>query len=579
MSHSIELDPAFVLPARFRLAGPIARFAERVLGHDTLNRLHRSLAGDSETSAVGRALAALAVRVEIPDRDAVRIPRRGGAIVVANLRNGLLDGLALARVLLAVRDDVKLLVARRERRLPEIGSLLLELDRGDRARNARVLRAAIRHVQSGGLLAIFPADDSAGLPLDAATGDGPWSPYVAALARRAEAPVTPIHLSRVARSELRSRLLRAPWLRRWLEPRSLLSGRGATVRVRVGHPLPVDSFTRFAHDAELTAYFRLRTGLLGRADSAGSVTTSPIARALAPIAAPIPADDCAAEVSRLLALDPAAKLASAGDLDAILAPASTIPNLLLEIGRLRELTFRAVGEGSGLDRDLDRHDADYRHLFLWDRKNRRVVGAYRLGLTDELVAKRGVDGLYTSTLFEFAPAFLDHVTPGIELGRAFIVEQAQRSYLPLDLLWRGIGGFVAANPHYSRVFGPVSISAAYCGLSRELIVEHIRHHQFDAALARSVRARTPRRPLDPKRLGLSWTKSMVEDTAEVSRMVTELERDEKAMPILVREYLKLGGTFVGFNLDASFGDCLDGLVVVDLDKMPEKYRRRYLVTR
>lgn len=575
MSHSIEFDPAFVLPEGLRRVAPFARFAERMLGMDTLNRLHRSLAGDDESAAVTRALEALNVTVELADRESARLPRKGGAIVVANLQNGLLDGLALARVLLATRSDVKLLVARRERRLPEIGALLLELD-SDRARNARVLRAAIRHVRDGGLLAIFPGNDAVVRPEDGATGDGPWAPFVAALARRAGAPVTPVFLPRVARSRLRSRLLRSPRLRRLLEPRSLLAGRGARLRVRVGHALPIDSFARFRHDAELAAYFRLRTGLLGRADTSTPTSQIPAMRALAPIAAPIAAEVLAAEVAEILAHDPRALLASAGDLDAILAKADAIPNLLLEIGRLREVTFRAVGEGCGLERDLDRHDADYRHLFLWDRTKQRVVGAYRLGLTDELLAKRGVDGLYTSTLFAFAPEFIAHVTPGIELGRAFIVEQAQRSYLPLDLLWRGIGAFVAANPRYSRVFGPVSISAAYCGLSRELIVEHIRHHQFDAALARSVTARTPIRRLDPRRLGLSWTKSMVEDTAEVSRMVTELERDEKAMPILVREYLKLGGTFVGFNLDASFGDCLDGLVVVDLEKMPEKYRRRYL---
>lgn len=578
MTPSIEFDPAFALPAGLPIAGPFARLAERLLGFDALNLLHRSLRGERADAAVRRALDALRVGVEVVDRERNRIPTRGSALVVANLPNGLLDGLALAQVLLRVRDDVRLLVARRERRLPELGDLLFELDSEghDPTRNARVLRAAIRHVRNGGLLALFPANDTADLPIDGATQDGPWESFVATIARRARAPVTPIFMPRVERSFVRARLLRWPRLRRVFEPGALLAGRGATIRPRVGHALPTDSFERFEDDRELTAYFRLRTGLLARGGTSATPTNPSSPRELSPIATEISSDVLAREVERLLSQQPSARLCSAADLDAILAPAASIPNLLLEIGRLRERTFRSVGEGCGLERDLDSHDTDYRHLFLWDRVNRRVIGAYRLGLTDELLAKRGVDGLYTHSLFEFAPAFVTHVTPGIELGRAFIVAEAQRSHLPLDLLWRGIGAFVAANPRYSRVFGPVSISAAYCGLSRELIVEHIKHHQFDDELARSVRARTPPRRFDSQRLGLSWTKSMVEDVSEVSRMVTDIERDDKAMPILVREYLKLGGTFVGFNLDASFGDCLDGLVVVDLRKMPAKYRRRYL---
>jgi putative hemolysin len=576
MSHTIELDPAFALPST-PFTTPVVRFAERLLGYDALNRLHRTLVGEPSADVVRRALDALGVGVEVDGRDRARLPAQGGAIVVANLPNGLLDGLVLARVLLEIRSDVKLLVARRERRLPELGGLLLELDakNADRTRNVRVLCEALRHVARGGMLVLYPALDAVHLPQNAATHDAPWATFAATLARRARVPVHPVYLPPARSSFLRAQLLRHPRLRQFFEPVSLLARRGQVLRPRVGHAIAVDTLTRFTSDRELTDFFRLRTGLLGRGVRTVGAPTSTAMRALEPIAEPIAGEVLAREIDALLAQDPATRIATGGGLEAILAPAAAIPNVLLEIGRLREITFRAVDEGSGRARDLDRHDAYYRHLFLYDRAAQRIVGGYRLGLTDELLARGGASALYTASLFDFDSEFLAHVTPGIELGRSFIVADYQRSYAPLDLLWRGIGAFVAQNPRYTRVFGPVSISAGYSGISRELIVEHIERNQYDSALARAVRPRTPLRR-SGRGLGGGLTDAMIADTGEVSRWITELEPDAKAMPVLVREYLKLGGMFVGFNLDAGFGDCLDGLVVVDLDRMPEKYRRRYL---
>lgn len=571
MPDTVDVSRVFSLTDS-KVPNKLVRFAERLLGFDTLNLLHRSIAGETPRDAISRALDGLGVKVELDARSAARLPASGATLVVANLPNGSLDGLVLASQLLALRSDVKLLIAKRERPLPLVEGVVLELaEKGsDPHGNARVLRAAIRHLENGGMLAHFPARTSATTPDHPASHDGPWSTLIATLARRAKAHVLPVYLSK-AEPHYFSRWLGRASVTRALEPTALLSRRGRAITLRVGHTIEATSFDRFARDRELTDYFRLRTSLLGRATvSRPALLPSPESK---PLAAPMDPEVLALEVT---ALGERSVLASAGDLDVILARADAIPSVMLEIGRLREQTFRAVGEGTGSPRDLDLFDRDYLQLFIWDRSAQRVVGGYRLGLVDELLRKRGVSGLYTHTLFDYDTRFLSGIGNAVELGRSFIVADYQRSYAPLDLLWRGIGAFLAGNPRYTALFGPVSISAAYCGVARELIVEHIQHHQFDGKLAALVAARTPLRSSEARQNGIHWTKSMVADTAEVSRMVTDLERDEKGIPVLVREYLKLGGQFVGFNLDATFADCLDGLVVVALDRMPDKYRRRYL---
>ncbi|MDA0935395.1 MAG: GNAT family N-acetyltransferase, partial [Planctomycetota bacterium] len=259
-----------------------------------------------------------------------------------------------------------------------------------------------------------------------------------------------------------------------------------------------------------------------------------------------------------------------------LATADRLPHVLPEIGRLREETFRAVGEGTGQETDLDRFDRDYLHLFLWEPKTQRIAGAYRLGPTDRLLARGGLSALYTSTLFDMDRAFVEHVTPGLELGRSFVCADFQRSFMPLLLLWRGIGEFVARNPQYHRLFGPVSISASYDAASRDLIVEHLRAHQFAPEFADLVRARRPHQSDQARRFGLSWTPSMLRDLSEVSAMVADMERDAKGVPVLIREYLKLGGKIIGFNVDPDFANVVDGLVLVDLAETERRLLVRYM---
>lgn len=287
------------------------------------------------------------------------------------------------------------------------------------------------------------------------------------------------------------------------------------------------------------------------------------------IASPAPQSEILADVSKLSSDGP---FASASKFDAYLAPAGKIPAILHEIGRLREETFRLVGEGSGKALDLDRFDETYLHLFLWDREAECVAGAYRLGRTDHLLENFGPEGLYTSTLYEFEQPFLDHLNPGLELGRSFVAPQYQKSIHPLSLLWKGIGRFVARYPRYAKLFGPVSISDDYTRISQDLIVKYLKRTTFNQAFGHFVRPLFPYNEL-PDNDDVSARLTSIE---QVSARIAETEPDGKGVPVLLRQYLKLNATLLEFNVDPDFAGCLDALVLVDLREAPATAAKRYM---
>lgn len=246
------------------------------------------------------------------------------------------------------------------------------------------------------------------------------------------------------------------------------------------------------------------------------------------------------------------------------AHAGEIPHLLQEIGRLREIAFRAAGEGTGTATDLDEFDPHYLHLVLWHAGREEVVGAYRMGPTDAIVARFGADGLYTSTLFEFRSELLARLNPALELGRSFVRVEQQRSYAPLLLLWKGIGRFVARHPQYRTVFGAVSISNEYRAASQRLIVHFLSERLLLSSLSRFVRARRPV-TLPPEHARALRDELPPEaDLADLDGRIAALEGSERGVPVLLRQYTKLGGRFLAFNRDRSFANAIDALVAIDL---------------
>jgi hypothetical protein len=268
-------------------------------------------------------------------------------------------------------------------------------------------------------------------------------------------------------------------------------------------------------------------------------------------------------------------LVTSGQFSVHCAQAEQFPWCLQEIGRLRELSFRAAGEGTGMASDVDLFDAYYLHLFVWDARAEAVVGAYRMGLADEIVTRYGKDGLYTQSLFKYGDRLLQAMNPAIELGRSFVRTEYQRSYAPLMLLWRGIGEFIVRRPRYATLFGAVSISNDYEPASRRLIVDFLNEKNIEENLSRHVKPRHPFRSSEAPPCGHAEFAAL-NDIEDVSRLVRQIERDSKGVPILLKQYLKLGGRLLAFSADKQFNNALDGLILVDLRASDPRVLARYM---
>lgn len=281
-----------------------------------------------------------------------------------------------------------------------------------------------------------------------------------------------------------------------------------------------------------------------------------------PIVAPVPRAQLELEIA---SLPPSARLCEQGAFEVYVAHAHQIPALLTEIGRLRELTFRSAGEGTGRALDLDAFDGWYEHLFVWHPDSASVVGAYRLGRVDAILPTHGPEGLYTSTLFAWDPALLAELDDAVELGRSFVRLDAQRGPFALPLLWRGIGRWLTQRPHLRRLLGPVSIDARYAPVSVARMVGYLRARHMSLAYAGRVRSRAPWRPTDEATATACTEGGLLPDLPSLGRAVEAEEADDRSIPVLLRQYLKLGAVVLETNVDAAFADVVDALVLVDLD--------------
>jgi putative hemolysin len=336
------------------------------------------------------------------------------------------------------------------------------------------------------------------------------------------------------------------------------------VEVRIGSVVEAAQIQAMPDDEAAIKYLRLRTDLLARRPEAENTST--------PGASPIAPEVSALALQREIEKLPAAsRLEDAGELSVYVAESEQIPLTMLEIGRLREITFRAAGEGSGEARDLDRFDEYYSHLFVWNREKRELVGAYRMGDVPKILARFGRKGLYTQSLFRFGWGFPETIGPAYELGRSFIRPEYQKKFASLLLLWKGIASMVWRNPAYSTLIGAVSVSNQYSPASRELIARY-----FEREKSKAVKARKPLRGNFVQQFDLRALCSMVPDLEDLQDPIADLEPDGKGIPILVKQYVKLGGRMLAFSVDPKFGNTLDGFVMLDLRNTQPEILSRYM---
>ncbi len=571
--------------ARSLVDAPL-RTVERLLGLTGVEAIAQAVdAGDPRIPALERVLAAMQLTPRVDAKDFERLPRLGATLVCSNHPLGGADSTALLALALRRRADVKVLTNAVMARFPFLEPYCIFVDAFGGAtaarRNAMALRHALEWLREGHLLIAFPAGEVSAARWGQWTpSEAPWSTIPARLALSAHAAVVPVWCEGTNSRLFHAAGLIHPRLRTALLPREFVACCNSEVEIRIGRAIAPTAALHdaFPHDAlphqappldaeALTRLMRGRSELLRR-EARKEITP----RVLVPVAAVESSrEQLAAE---LAALPAESTLVREGDFAVFATKSSRIPRAMREIGRLRELAFRAVGEGSGLACDVDAFDDTYTQLIVVNTRTHEIVGGYRAGIVREVSRERGVRGLYTSTLFDYSPRILDELADAVELGRSFVAIEYQRHPLALNLLWKGIGAFMLANG-LRRMFGPVSISHDYCAMSKELIVEFLTRHRLSQALAKLVVARNP-----PKHIAFpSWsereTALATSDFQRVDRLVDEIERGERAVPVLLRQYLRLNATLLALNVDHAFGDSLDALMLVDITQIDDRILRHY----
>lgn len=548
-----------------------------------VRELYRRVQESAEGFCFETLLAEMRVDLRVEAADLARIPASGPVVVVANHPYGILDGAILTAMLTRVRSDVKVLTNVMLGDVPELQQHCIFVDpfQTDRSleSNRQALKQSLSWLRQGGMLAIFPSGEVSSWQMPAAQiADPEWNETAVRLIRRTEASALPVYFC--GHNSVGFQLLGMihPRLRTAFLLQEFLRQEGKTVEVRVGTEVSSDAISAIASDREATEYLRGRTYLLSRRTKPGTWRALAERSKLAlkpqqPVAAPVPPELLAAEVASL----PEDRcLAENGDLAVYLGTAAELPNFLREIGRVREVTFRKAGEGTGKSLDLDRFDEYYWHMVLWNRATREVVGAYRAGNTAEILAQRGIDGLYTSTLFRYDERLFQKLGPALELGRSFVRVEYQRQYAPLLLLWKGIARLIAMRPETPVLFGAVSISNDYNDASRELIYRFFETRMQDDELAGLIEPRRPFRPAWLRRWDCRSINQALRDLEDLSQPINDVEADGKGLPILLRQYAKIGGKMLAFNVDQKFSNVLDGLVAVDLRQTDPLVLERYM---
>ncbi len=531
-----------------------------------LRRLYESSQDTLGANVFESLLNALAVDCAAKDRDLEWIPKAGPTIVVANHPFGMLDGLLIGALLLRVRSDVKIVANRLLASIPELSPYCVyveAIDSNQKLANARGLREAIRHLKAGGMLVVFPAGEVAHWSLrNMSIGDSSWNHSAARLSQMTGAPVVPVWIHGTNSFSFHASGLIHPKLRTLQLPRELLNKRGQNVTISVGPPVKAEKLTDAGDPGTATSMLRWNVDVLSlRATPNHHRWQLRMPRFVKPIARGV---DPTVLAQELYSLSPDARLHQQGEFDVYELSTAQAPNVVREIGRLREISFRQAGEGTGRSVDLDRFDDYYTHLVLWNREAQQIAGGYRLGSVREIVPRYGINGLYTSTLFHYDKSFFASTGAALELGRSFVALEYQRNYMPLLLLWKGIGAHMVRHLEGPVLFGALSVSNAYSRASREVMTAFLRAQMAPRHLVEKVQSRVPFRKVARCSLSREQSFSRLLTLGDVSERVCGWEADGKDLPILVKHYLRLGGKTLAFAVDPKFSDSLDALIMVDL---------------
>jgi putative hemolysin len=550
---------------------PIIPLLSRVARIDKVNELYADICKEEGLAAIDRLFQTLEVELEFDPKELDNIPKTGPFIVVANHPFGALDGLALIKAIAAIRPDFKVMANFLLQSVEPIKNHFLSVNPFEEMKgaynNIGGLKAALQHIEAGLPLGIFPAGEVSTFQGDLKTiADRKWQNSAIKIVKKSKVPVVPLYFDGANSRIFHLLGLIHPGLRTLALPSEMLKKKGKTIALRIGKPIAPKDLEMFTNADQLGRYLRAKTYALG---SSFEVRRDYFRLFRFPqkedaIIDAVPHELILKEISQIDAY----KTLSYDNFDCFVVGSDIIPNILREIGRLREITFRSVGEGTNKSIDLDEYDLYYDHLILWDRRAEKIAGAYRIGNGPEIVSRYGSKGLYTSSLFRMSTKMKPILRQSVELGRSFITQEYQRHRLSLFLLWKGILFYLIANPRFRYIIGPVSISNSYQEVSKELIIQFIKRNYFDHELAKFVE---PKNAFRPKVKNIDTNVLLDASSSDMKKMdkiISDIEPTSFTMPVLLKKYLQQNAKILAFNADPKFNNALDGLMLLDMQNLP-----------
>lgn len=524
---------------------------------------------------VDAILEGCGIDVEFDEKDLRHIPKEGSFIAIANHPYGGIEGMVLLKMLCMVRPDAKLMANFLLKKIPNLADYFIAVnpfENVDHSSSISGLKNTLELLANGTPIGIFPAGEVSTYKVDKQeVTDRMWHPVVGKIIAKAKVPVVPIYFH--GNNGLLFNLLSLihPALRTAKLPSELFNKHGHTIKLRIGKPINITEIPDYTNSTKLLNYLRARTYALGTGLENEKKIFNP--RNLFKIKklpeAIVPAIDAAVLEKEVEPLREHYRIWVEKNYEVFITPTTLIPNVIREIGRLREITFREIGEGTNKAIDLDEYDIYYHHLFIWDTEAKLIVGAYRIGLGDEIFYSIGKKGFYVSELFKIKSQFTPVLKKSIELGRSFVRKEYQQKPLPLFLLWKGILKYLIDNPRYRYLIGPVSISNSFSNFSKSLIVDYINRNHFDHEMAQFVK---PRKKFKVNLESIDTDLLMAgEDSFKgLDNLIGEVESRNMKVPVLLRQYIALNAKIICFNIDPKFADCLDGFLMLDLEKVPHE---------
>lgn len=544
-----------------------ARIILWLLGFNRINRHYNSLGKYHSSEFLEKLISLYGLKYELSEADLKKIPESGPFIIVSNHPTGGAEGILLIKLFSDLRPGFKFLTNFLLSRIEPMKEYFLPVNpfegRKDAPSSMSGIKNALAHVKGGGTLGIFPAGEvSAYQKGKQEITDNEWMPVVLKMIKKSEVPVIPVFIE--ARNSRLFYFLGKinPILRTIRLPYELMNKKGRALKIRIGSPVSVSEQELFTDIKEYGDFLRMKTYTLGRqVKKKKTLCVSENEEVIAEM----PREIILSEVNKLTDENLLFKIEN---YKVFHARAENIPNVLKEIGRLREITYREVGEGTGKNIDLDKYDAWYNHLFIWDDEANCIVGAYRMGKGKELFKHNGIKAFYLQSLFKFNEKLFPVLEKSIELGRSFIRREYQRKTLSLFLLWKGILYFLIQNPEYRYLIGPVSISDSFSDFSKGLIVEYLKANTVNNELVQYV---TPRRKFQynlADHIDVNvFLKYIGNDISRLDKFIHDVEPEQR-LPVLFKKYLKQNAGIIGFNVDPKFNYCLDVIMVLDLKDVP-----------